>query len=394
MKFISYFNTHPSLEHVVAFRTANKTCDGRSRSYKRVIIGAPVIAVSVLVFVLGSGIASGAEIFTARGELRYTAYSESRGTSILERRFEVSVSNCNWTIQTDLVDNPTIVSFWDCFDGTNLFSIACFAEGSSSASDSAGTVEKTEVPQLTHSTGAPQVWLAYASPCYFRSLTSNLAVPLWSTGNRILRASGYRVPVSIRRSDECPSMIEEISYYSDGISYAHDGIPIGTELQAPYNKGFQRAVYRVLSATNVQGLCVPMSFVYEEFRPIANGRTTNDLFKMLTIEGGIFSLVPEPQNPLKRGFSRSRIEDLRRVDTNSPMGIVYTMTNGQLLALDSKEFQRALDTVNERIEIAAVASAHPVPSNSAARWIVRAVLIFVIIGFPLAVYRGMKKANK
>ena len=357
------------------------------------IKGAVTLVVIFAVFV-ATQIPGGAANFTAKGSLSYTTTTIPRGTETLHRKFEISVTDCTWTLVMELVGNKSIGRFWYRYDGTNLFSITVPVDASNRMHDSSGFVEKAEVPQAATSSGAPQVWLAYASSCYFGRLTNNLAIPVWSVENRVLRASGYTVPVAIRWSEKCPAAVERIDYFYDGKHYSEDGLPIATVYPPPYDSGYWKGIFRATSFTNVDDICVPHSFVYEGYRPSPDGKTTNDLRKVLTIEGSLSSLVPELPHQQIAPFKITRLEDMRHLNTNIRFGVFYTMTDGELLSMDSQQFQDGVAREVERARIEAIAKAYPEPSNTSKKWLSRALLASVLVGFPLVFLLGRKNKPK
>jgi hypothetical protein len=333
---------------------------------------------------------SSAASFSAQGTLTYSLTLEDKARPALARRFDIAVDGCRWTISTELLGSASIKKILDQYDGTNLYSFANFSPGGQN--DSASIVEEIEVPCMRTSTGAPQVWLAYASACYFRGLTNNFAIPVYAPDEGTLRASGHKVPVKVLWSEKYPDVIEAIDYFSDGtVYYVSGGQFKKSRFPPPYDNGYLRAKFRTISITNTQGLFVPHSFVYDEYRPsLKAGNTSNDVRLVLSVRGVIDTLHARSAQQQPPPLQRSYVSDLRRASTNAPFGLQYLLTNdGVLPATDTIAYQQALKREARRVKLSEPANQ---PSfQTTGKWLVRVILVSISVGFVLVFVLGRKQ---
>src|SRR5207249_3793457 len=98
-----------------------------------------------------------------------------RGSEQLLREFTLSVQDCSWKISIVQVGNKDFDHFFYAYDGTNMTYYATPADRSRYANIS-GIVESSPVPRTWTSSCGEYVWLAFASGCYFSSITNGMAV--------------------------------------------------------------------------------------------------------------------------------------------------------------------------------------------------------------------------
>jgi hypothetical protein len=177
--------------------------------------------------------------------------------------FEGLVGVNGWKIRT------ASKAFWNDYfevahDGTNTYYLSSFTNWFQTqvaagkeipANVGTGIVRKSPVPVFPFAHHAGAIWLAYCSPPYFQGLGSKFAESPATVGSlqgQTKNPDFYGTqPVSVSMSSAHPAWPEEVIYHA--------------------TNHMSRAVYRLVSTTNVAGTVYPASAFFQIFgQDIAN----------------------------------------------------------------------------------------------------------------------------
>jgi hypothetical protein len=138
--------------------------------------------------------------------------------------------------------------------------------------------------------------------------------------------------------------LTEIDILNPGVQYGFQGKTY--PLSPPYDKGHTLATLKILSRTNIGSDSVATKFVWETFRPRADGVTSNDLEKLYFCEGTVSRIVEvpelssvEPQIPHGVSVVVKDYRYLKMSQSADPNSAYYVSANGFLTPTNS-EFMR------------------------------------------------------
>ncbi len=138
------------------------------------------------------------------------------------------------------------------------------------------SISTRDIPPLEPS--RPQfVWFAYFSSDYFRGITNNRALPIWSPEDPSTGRQPFDMQVVFQLCASSPGLPLEVDFMNDGFYRAYNTRvqkPEIIPLSPPYDQGFTNAFYRVPGTTNCGELVLPASFVFQVYSsPISPSST-------------------------------------------------------------------------------------------------------------------------
>ncbi|NJO55785.1 MAG: hypothetical protein HC834_04835 [Rhodospirillales bacterium] len=207
--------------------------------------------------------------FRIEGDLSRESFLYGRPEKSSKKKFTIVIENCRWQIESsnEAEDFYSLKSF---SDGVihNVSRVPENLRKTSEAESPNGNkyhvvAEKHDVPRDDYS-GISYLWLAYCSNCYFDALDGDRLQPVWMLDDALLREEGFTVRGLFSRPDGfLPS---EVAYLHDGLMRIRSrGERKAFRAPAPFDRGFTNAVFKVLSATNLGGVSIPLEFEFLRF---------------------------------------------------------------------------------------------------------------------------------
>ena len=223
--------------------------------------------------------------YSVRGTFTYEVFVEGRPEKPLQREFEVLVNDCSWRVRIVLTGNTNYDCFIYSYDGTNL---AHYFKRAGSTSAGGGSIEVSPVPPQVTSAAGEYPWLAFASGCYFKELTTDKALAFEQLRSRNGLVARYEVPVRAALSSKSPYLPTSVYYLRTHQSRYLDSDGTSVEVPLPpvfAEKGFVGAQFKADGITNVHGQAIPTKFEYRKYEPMRNGTTTNDFVTAVIVRG-------------------------------------------------------------------------------------------------------------
>jgi hypothetical protein len=145
---------------------------------------------------------------------------------------------------------------------------------------SMATIISNAVPTDSGNACIGHLWFMLASHGYFETLKTHGSLPpTYDPVCSVQLDKGLVLPCSWNRTTALPMLPSSIVFYNDGFWHVMDtnNVPKAIKVRPPYEQGFTNAIYSVKGYTNVAGLLLPKSFIFEEYMPSPKGRTKDDL---------------------------------------------------------------------------------------------------------------------
>ena len=178
-----------------------------------------------------------------------------------------------------------------CCDGTNSSLLVKFVPHTNTANQAELTLNTGPVPEYGNGL-ISQVWLAYASACFYMNSTSEWTDAVFFMG-RGFRENDLKVRSEWKLTTRVPPVLEHMCDFSDGYRYNtqyneqdDDNILLKEKMPRPFDRENTNAIYSVLQWTNFQGLTLPLEWRVVHYMPtlepnLANGK----LEPRMTIHG-------------------------------------------------------------------------------------------------------------
>jgi RNA polymerase sigma factor (sigma-70 family) len=199
--------------------------------------------------------------------------------------FRVVVADCRSRITAGGAENARIEYFEYCCDGTNSSMLIKHVPHTNSANQATLTLNTGPVPEWGNGQ-ISQVWLAYASACFYLNSTSEWTDAVFFMGNGF-RENHLKVQSQWKLTTSVPPVLEHMCDFSDGYRYnEQDEILLKEKMPSPFDRENTNATYSVLQWTNYQGLTLPLEWQVVHYMPtlepnLANGK----LEPRMTIHG-------------------------------------------------------------------------------------------------------------
>ena len=189
-----------------------------------------------------------------------------------------------------------------------------------------GRITPSDLPD-DFSNCVAELWLAYASACYFQQQLNDQIRPIYPLDDPNLRREGFTLHGEWTLDDSAPFLPQKVSYFTDGIFRTFtNGKREVFRAPPPFDKGYAQAVYLRKASTNVNGFSIPSQFLFERYA-INRGK----LVPRVTVEGTLESARATPTPRILRpAFSgKASIADHRFENSNPPVAVLYySATNG------------------------------------------------------------------
>lgn len=204
------------------------------------------------------------------------------------------------------------------------------------------TVRPGVIPYNEHMSLTFPVWLAYGSGLYLRTNTSGRIRATWCLQElEPLWYAGVLFPGKWQLSDKLPHVPKALQIFDLGNFFTIQGEGLQKYIQTnsyqpPFEKGFLRSAYKVLTTTNIADIELPVEFELDIFAPTPEAKTQSDIRRLYTYYGRGVSFqraaipaIATPSLPTSGSVTifdnRFRIED--------PFAVLsYTTTNGHWLS--------------------------------------------------------------
>jgi len=233
---------------------------------------------------------AGAQRFEVEGTVGYRASQYYPP----EQFFKVSVLDCQWRIQlsnTRPGTNLPISAFETAFDGKDTSQFAYPAD--------------PNVPVVISTISGPVpladgkltsiLWLAFCSRCYLSNCPTHVVKPVWSVDEQLFERDEYPVPATWTNLRANPGLLQNMTFYSDGLDRPFHGMPPSpTPLSPPFDKGYVQAVYAVEQTILTNGVLLPTAFSLKLYGPHYGGASTNDLQEVATWFGQVTRILQAP----------------------------------------------------------------------------------------------------
>ncbi len=198
--------------------------------------------------------------------------------------FSISVSNCLWKLA--ITDYPLAGASTEVLgDGQNVYFLTKtnkFANDpnmeSSKWNFSTLRVVPGEFP-IDQSPHVPQIWLAYASQCYFASDLKGRARQVWEYDDVNLVSIEHTLPTKWAVKPEAFGLPANVVYANPGEFYVNrEGQSTVMPAPAPYNEGFTNFIYEVVGFTNVlENVVLPREALFSRFSILQDGKSKEQL---------------------------------------------------------------------------------------------------------------------
>jgi hypothetical protein len=348
------------------------------------------LLIGILLF---SGFSMSGAQYTVDGTVTRKVWSNKHGRLFIhDHRFKVSVNGCKWFISTHTNNPPSGAQFYEfqsAFDGQNMYSLPVRHKANgitgriseklrSMGRQNEGQISRAVSPLAIFS--APEVvWAAFASQCYFDSLTTNRIKPFWNDITPPIVLHDYDVPANwIRAKNEprLPSLIEFIMH-EEAAGVVKNGRLLVTKRRSGF-KPYTNCVYRVLDSTNLSnGLEIPLKFTWTRLK--RNGDEMSlitGLVDAIETSAGRTSFKPALQKKVW-------VQDLRFATSNNPPGmssVTYPTTKWLEATNDFVQASLELEKYMTKRKKLNLAAEEP-GMKLIGRWVFLGILGLTSIGF-------------
>jgi len=284
-----------------------------------------------------------AQVYEVEGSLKYSV-GEAH-IPRFTRQFILTVSNCAWAIRLSSEDFDGAKYYHVVHAADSIFYYTRFGRlppGANFVNNGTAVIEKGDAP-VENGTFANYVWAGLASACYFGQRTNAEVRPLWLVSDK-----SSTVRCSVEFLDAYPFLPKRVTYFQNA------GL-----LPAPFDGGWRAAVIQVGATTNMGDVTVPLKFTYDQHKPMANARTSDDVESQMqvTVEVGSVTLTPRNSTTPPHADGITLIEE-RRLGVD---GVTYAFSNAVLPSVPEKI---ALDRA-KALKAASGAAATTVPRRAA-----------------------------
>jgi hypothetical protein len=259
--------------------TATKNLESRHRLKVKL----PLYSIKIwllLPLVFGLVFSGLAAEFEVEGYAVYDLYSGHDIEQSFTNSFVVSVRGSEWQIVTwplGSSDRLECAKDTDCLRTLN----ATFNGGTNASRiwANAAIVEQRDLPSLCDPF-LRTLWLTYCSSAYLHSATNSEIEPIWTLDNPILQSNGFRMLGKWLLSETPPYLPVEVNFLNDGFYRGYDRNkkqPVEIKLRPPYDAGYTCAVFRATSFTNMDGLLIPLGFLFKTSQTPLSPQVTPDM---------------------------------------------------------------------------------------------------------------------
>jgi hypothetical protein len=321
--------------------------------------------------------------FTATGTIRLSYYYTKEATlgRIEDARFEAEVKRGGWYIKAIPLSSsyldpaiqlrvqkaiqerfgakglpPQLPSVFETgFDGVDVYSFRNFGAGHPPGE---AVIRRDAVPYNDRSSYATPIWLAIASWTFFETNVASKIKPLWPLEDvEGLWYQGVIFPVNVVRSKQHPGIVTSLVQNLEGTNYAiipgsQPNVITNHIYEPPFDRGFTKCKYAVLSTTNINGFELPREFRFQVFYPKSDDRKTNGIRLYLSYDGivndyGFQSDRKDFRPELKD--QRPTVVDRRYSNKSEPSALaLYEARNSRWPDANDPELQRQ---ASRRVEV-------------------------------------------
>jgi len=241
-----------------------------------------------------------AQEFQAEGVVKFKLL-DSNGNIMQQQAeaFEVDVKGCQWFISTAPYPpstNAEITSWEIGSDGGNeIHQVTRFNPKSlkaDSLNNSVGFVENGAVPDNIAGNDVSELWLAFASNCYFDGITNHMLKPIYSELDHSSREGNQVVKAEWKRYDSAPKLPQSVAYIENQVMGYHNGVLKQHPAPHPFENGYIRAQYESSSTTNIGNLILPMEFSIKEYAVVAISKAESKRIMSREVEGYLTNSQP------------------------------------------------------------------------------------------------------
>ncbi|HWQ91159.1 MAG TPA: hypothetical protein VN673_05775 [Clostridia bacterium] len=125
-------------------------------------------------------------------------------------------------------------------------------------------IDSRSIPP-TDGSRAQFVWFAYASAPFFKGLTNTTILPIWDPEDPKTRRQSCEIQMEYSLSPAPPKLPVSVKFLNNGVYNSYNPATHGVDvipLNPPYDKGFTKASYEVISTTNTAKISLPQAFVF------------------------------------------------------------------------------------------------------------------------------------
>lgn len=373
--------------------------------HERVVLGHVYRLAMITIIIALFEFKSFAEEFHAEGTLVIKYVDEHNKVSQQQSlNFEADVKDCKWSIVT--IPNPLtakdVITRWEIgSDGSDeIYQVARFKKSDSPASsvnDSVGVFDQDAVPDNIAGNHVSELWLALASSCYFDGLTNKMINPIYNQRDPSLRSKNHVVNGEWQRLDAPPHLPRHVVYTDSQIEGTLEGKPRVIPAPRPFENGYTRAEFNVISTTNVGNLVLPKQFFFKEFTVVPRSIGAANYFMFRVAEGYVQTAraVCERTNFIIPLTDATYIDDRRFSRLAKPvMSLSYMATNHVWPPMESPTLQMLYKQALLSQEIRN--RDHPAQVRRDTRGIKKFVVVLLIVAslFPLGLFiRKIRKSG-
>ena len=182
----------------------------------------------------------------------------------VKKNFKIAVSGCKALMFTS--NENASVSSQMSFDSGTIYQMESFFDhrGVVTLVTNAGSIVNYAIPSAD-SSGINYLWLAYASGCYFASLTNDFVRINWGLSPYLMGMPDI-TPVKAlwKLSKYPPALPIEIEFLNNGVLQGNDNSGNQTVIPAspPFDQGYTNNFFEQIGTTNVTGMEIPTGFRY------------------------------------------------------------------------------------------------------------------------------------
>ncbi|MCW5555311.1 MAG: HlyD family secretion protein [Verrucomicrobiae bacterium] len=206
-------------------------------------------------------------------------------------------------------------------------------------------IEEREIPP-NDGTRAQFVWFALAAHGFFRTLSEEVMLPIWSPEDPKTRRQPFPMAVFAELLSAPPHLPARVSFVNDGFYRSYN--PVTEEMDVrklapPYDSGFTNAIYQVLSLTNTAKHTLPARFVFAVYSsPIRAGDVP---FERVLVRGWVDEVADHAREKaqIARFTGEASVVDYRIRGTVQSLGQTseyqygaYPVTNAHWLNPDQR----------------------------------------------------------